>query len=60
MNVLAVVFKSLVTGVRTINRKYATPQIQMTLFVKVCLLMLRLYLFLLVGLMAYKFTVSLK
>jgi len=32
----------------------------MTLFVKVCLLMLRLYLFLLVGLMAYKFTVSLK
>jgi hypothetical protein len=60
MNVLAVVFKSLVTGVRTINRKYATPQIEMTLFVKVCLLMLRLYLFLLVGLMAYKFTVSLK
>ena len=60
MNTLAVVFKSLVTGVRTINRKYATPQIEMTLFVKVCLLMLRLYLFLLVGLMAYKFTVSLK
>jgi hypothetical protein len=60
MNALAVVFKSLVTGVRTINRKYATPQIEMTLFVKVCLLMLRLYLFLLVGLMAYKFTVSLK
>ncbi len=60
MNLLAVVFKSLVTGVRTINRKYATPQIQMTLFVKVCLLMLRLYLFLLVGLMAYKFIVSLK
>jgi len=60
MNVLAVVFKSLVTGVRTINRKYATPQIEMTLFVKACLLMLRLYLFLLVGLMAYKFTVSLK
>jgi len=52
MNVLAVVFKSLVTGVRTINRKYATPQIEMTLFVKVCLLTLRLYLFLLVGLMA--------
>jgi len=60
MNTLAVVFKSLVTGVRTINRKYATPQIEMTSFVKVCLLMLRLYLFLLVGLMAYKFTVSLK
>ena len=60
MNVLAVVFKSLVTGVRTINRKYATPQIEMTLFVKVCLLTLRLYLFLLVGLMAYKFTISLK
>ena len=60
MNVIAVVFKSLVTGVRTINRKYATPQIEMTLFVKACLLMLRLYLFLLVGLMAYKFTVSLK
>ena len=60
MNVLAVVFRSLVTGVRTINRKYATPQIEMTLLVKVCLLMLRLYLFLLVGLMAYKFAISLK
>ena len=60
MNLLAVVLKILVTGVRTINSKYATPQIEMTLFVKVCLLMLRLYLFLLVGLMAYKFTISLK
>ncbi len=60
MNSLAVVAKSLVTGVRTINRKYATPQIEMTWFVKLCLLMLRLYLFVLIGLMIYKFTLSLR
>jgi len=60
MNVLKVVFTSLVTGVKAINRKYAKPQIEMTLFVKVCLVSLRLYLFLLVGLMIYKFIITLK
>ncbi len=60
MNALAVVCKSLMTGVRTINRKYATPQIEMSWFVKACLLMLRLYLLVLVGLMIYKFSISLR
>ena len=49
------VLRSLITGVQTINRKYATPQIEMAPFVKACLLMLRLYLFVLIGLMVYKF-----
>lgn len=49
------ILRSLVMGVQTINRKYATPQIEMTPFVKVCLFMLRLYLFVLIGLMIYKF-----
>jgi hypothetical protein len=60
MNGLPVIAKSLVTGVRAINRKYAKPQIEMTWFVKLCLLMLRLYLFVLVGLLIYKFTMSLR
>jgi hypothetical protein len=60
MNVLKVVFTSLVTGVKTINRKYAEPQIEMTSFVKVCLVTLRLYLFLLIGLMIYKFIITIK
>ncbi len=50
--------RGLVKSVRTINRKYAEPQIAMTPFVKICLVTLRLYLFLLVGLMVYKFVIS--
>ncbi len=60
MNVLTTVFRSLVTGVRTVNRKYAKPQIEMTPFVKVCLVTLRLYLFLLIGLMIYKFIITIQ
>ena len=60
MNLLEVIFRSLVTGVRKINRKYATPQIEMTWFVKICLVALRLYLFLLIGLMIYKFIITIK
>ena len=60
MNGLTRMMKSLVTGVRTINRRYAKPQIEMTWFVRGCLLALRLYLFVLIGLMVYKFATSLR
>jgi len=48
-------FKSLIEQIREINRKYATPEIEMTPFVKFCLVGLRIYLLLLVGLMLFKF-----
>ena len=41
--------------VREINKKYAKPNIEMSGLVKGCLLFLRLYLILLVGLLLYKF-----
>jgi hypothetical protein len=41
--------------VRAINRRYAHPRLTITPMVRVCLLILRLYLLLLVGLLAYKF-----
>lgn len=43
-----------------INKKYATPNIQMSKWVKVCLLSLRLYLIFLLGLLMYKFITLLK
>jgi hypothetical protein len=58
VNALTGVVNSLMSSIRAINRKYAKPQIDMTPFVKICLLTLRLYLFLLVGLMVYKFVIS--
>ena len=42
-----------------INRRYAEPQIPMTRTVKVVLLFLRLYLIVLVIILAYKFIISL-
>ncbi len=41
--------------VRDINKKYATPNIEMSGAVKFSLLCLRLYLVFLVGLLIYKF-----
>ncbi len=41
--------------VRDINRRYATPRIPMSQAVRISLLVLRIYLFLLVGLLIYKF-----
>jgi hypothetical protein len=41
--------------VREINRRYAKPRIQMSPAVRVALLVLRIYLFVLVGLLIYKF-----
>lgn len=44
-----------VERIRDINRRYATPRIQMSGAVRVALLTLRIYLFVLVGLLVYKF-----
>lgn len=41
--------------IREINQKYATPNVEMSGWVKGSLLFLRLYLILLVGLLLYKF-----
>ncbi|MBI4958581.1 MAG: hypothetical protein RDU24_08320 [Humidesulfovibrio sp.] len=41
--------------INEINEKYATPSLVMSRPVKVCLLLLRCYLLLLVGLLLYKF-----
>ena len=43
--------------VRAINRRYAHPRLTISPAVRVCLLVLRLYLLFLVGLLAYKFVV---
>lgn len=47
--------KSLMAQIREINRKYSTPEIEMTWFVKFCLIGLRVYLLLLVVVMIWKF-----
>jgi hypothetical protein len=44
-----------VEKIREINQRYATPRIQMSGAVRIALLVLRLYLFILVGLLVYKF-----
>lgn len=54
------IFKSLMAQIREINRKYATPEIEMTSFVKFCLISLRIYLLLLVVLMIVKFVMTAK
>jgi len=41
--------------VRAINRRYARPRLAISPAVRVCLLILRLYLLFLVGLLAYRF-----
>jgi hypothetical protein len=41
--------------IREINEKYATPNIEMSKWVKLSLLSLRFYLIFLVGLLIYKF-----
>lgn len=54
------IFENLVTSVREINRKYAKPRIEMTLFVKICLFSLRVYLIALIGIMIFKFITMVK
>jgi len=53
-------FKDTLTTVKSINRKYAQPQIKMTPMVKVSLLSLRLYLIFLVGILVYRFIMMLR
>jgi hypothetical protein len=60
MNLLSRIYQSLIAQVREINKRYSKPSIQMTPFVRISLLFLRVYLFLLVGLLVYKFIISIK
>jgi hypothetical protein len=53
-------FKNTVSTVRSINQKYAKPQIKMTPMVKFSLLSLRLYLIFLVGILVYRFIAMLR
>ena len=53
-------YKSTVDTVRSINLKYAQPQIKMTPWVKFSLLSLRLYLIFLVGILVYRFITMLR
>ena len=57
---IPVFFKNTLSTVRSINRKYAQPQIKMTPMVKFSLLSLRLYLIFLVGILVYKFITMLR
>ena len=58
MNIFARIYQSLTAQVKDINARYSKPSIQMTPLVKICLLFLRFYLFLLVGLLIYKFIIT--
>jgi hypothetical protein len=60
LNMILEFFKNTVSTVRSINQKYAKPQIKMTPMVKVSLLALRLYLIFLVGILVYRFITLLR
>ena len=49
----------LVRKLREINHRYSKPHIEMTPMVKLSLMALRIYLLLIVGLIVYKFVVTL-
>jgi hypothetical protein len=49
------VYRDMTRNIREVNRRYATPHIKTTRLVRVCLLVLRGYLILLVGILVYKF-----
>ncbi len=49
------VVRDMVSNIREVNRRYATPHVKTTRLVRVCLLVLRCYLVLLVGILVYKF-----
>jgi hypothetical protein len=48
-------YREMIGQIREINRRYATPHIKTTRMVTVCLMVLRCYLILLVGILIYKF-----
>lgn len=49
------VFRDLFRGIRGINEKYKTPEIQMTPMVRFSLLLLRIYLLTMIGILLFKF-----
>jgi len=49
----------LVRKIREINHRYSKPHIEMTPMVRLSLMALRIYLLLIVGLIVYKFVVTL-
>ena len=55
MHTLGSMLEDSVEKVRAINKRYAVPRLAMSPAVRVSLLCLRIYLLLLVGLLAYKF-----
>ncbi len=55
MNMIKSFFSHNYAKIREINEKYATPNIEMSKWVKLSLLSLRFYLIFLVGLLLYKF-----
>ena len=57
---IATFFRTTVQTVQAINRKYATPHLKTTRFVRVCLGLLRGYLVLLIGILVFKFFQSLR
>lgn len=60
MKFVAHIFSSMAVQVKAVTEKYRKPEIEMTPFVRVCLIGLRVYLFTLIGLMLYKFIVAAK
>jgi hypothetical protein len=52
-------FRSTARAVKAINQKYATPRMTMTPMVKFSLGLLRFYLLFLVGVLVYKFVLTL-
>lgn len=49
--------RSFAAKIREINHRYSKPHIEMSFWVKISLMALRIYLFVLVGLILYKFVV---
>jgi len=60
MNRLIAPFRGFWKTIKFIHNKYRKPKIEMTPFVKICLLALRLYVFVLIGLMVLKFILTVK
>ena len=58
MKITTHVLSDLLSGIRSVNKTYAKPSIEMTPFVQVSLFVLRLYVFGLVGLMIVKFILA--
>jgi hypothetical protein len=51
-------FRNTANAVGAINQKFRTPHIKMTPMVKIALCILRFYLLFLVGILVYKFVVT--